>query len=285
MRRTIITLLAALLIPFGASAQIDAIIDAVVDAVEPTPVYDTGMIEATENLAGKIDRLNHVLFGGAEETSAAYRYKTMYSDLYSLTTAFSSYVKRSYRNAQMLERMYSQMDGDSSLHDYADLADRAWYTYESAVRNGSRIVDQFKRIFSDPNMTNREVREAAREALRELEEETEREERRMQEEMEAVQIAAGLVECADLMAVSPEAYAETGRKEYGTTVNSGGSSTTMGTFGTAVIYIISLLCVAYGLIASTHIMKGTPHAETTIIRLLVIMVISIIVILAIQQHI
>ena len=70
-----------LLLSSPAHAQIDAIIDAVVDAVEPTPVYDTGLREATENLASKIDRLNRVLFGGAEETSAAYRYRTMYSDL------------------------------------------------------------------------------------------------------------------------------------------------------------------------------------------------------------
>ncbi|MBQ2485710.1 MAG: hypothetical protein II518_01445, partial [Candidatus Methanomethylophilus sp.] len=61
MRRILPILLSVLLLllPQGARAQIDAIIDAVVDAVEPTPVYDTGLREATEDLASKIDRLNH----------------------------------------------------------------------------------------------------------------------------------------------------------------------------------------------------------------------------------
>ena len=114
----VIAAFAALLMPCGAHAQIDAVIDAVVDAVEPTPVYDTGLREATENLAGKIDRLNRVLFGGAEETSAAYRYRTMYSDLYDLTTAFSGFVDRCYGNAVRLERVYTDLDG-GTLGDHA----------------------------------------------------------------------------------------------------------------------------------------------------------------------
>lgn len=170
MKRYLITLavvLSGILVPQHAFAQLDALIDIVVDAVEPTPVYDTGLREATENLASKIDRLNHVLFGGAEETSAAYRYRTMYSDLYELTTAFSGFVDRTYSNAKRLEKVYTDLDG-GNLSDHARAVQTTWYAYDNTVRNGSRIVAQFKKLFGDSNTTNAEVREAAREAIAEL---------------------------------------------------------------------------------------------------------------------
>ncbi len=274
-----------LLAPLGARAQVDAIIDAVVDAVEPTPVYDTDLTRATEKLADKIERLNKVLFGGAEETSAAYRYRTMYSDLYQLTTTFSDYVQRSYTHAQTLERMYSKLDGESTVHDYAKLAQRAWNSYETTVRNGSRIVEQFKRIFSDPNTTNSEIREAAKEAIREMEEEIAKEEERVRQEMETTEIADGLLESAKVLVVSPEAYAEVGRKTYGTTVDSGRTARSFGSFGTAIIFIIALMCVAYTITAGVHLMKGTVGTETFISRLLFLYVISIIIILVVQQQI
>lgn len=285
MKKTlpIMLALAALLLPCGAHAQIDAIIDAVVDAVEPTPVYDTGLREATENLAGKIDRLNHVLFGGAEETSAAYRYRTMYSDLYDLTTAFTGFVDRCYGNAQRLERVYTDLDG-GTLGDHARAVQTTWHTYDNTVRAGGRIVAQFKKIFGDSNTTNAEVREAAREAIAELEREQAAEDRRVREEITSTEIASGLVECSQLLDLSPRQYVEEGRKAYGTAISSGGSPSTTGTLGTAVMVVIGLLCVIYGGFAGFHIMKGSRNAESLLTRLLVLIVVSLVVILAIQSH-
>lgn len=280
----ILLISAALLLPHPAHAQIDAIIDAVVDAVEPTPVYDTGLREATENLASKIDRLNHVLFGGAEETSAAYRYRTMYSDLYELTTAFSGFVDRSYSNAKRLEKVYTDLDG-GTLSDHARAVQTTWYTYDNTVRTGSRIVAQFKKLFGDSNTTNAEVRQAAREAIAELRREQAEEDRRVSAEIAATEVAAGLVECAQMLEPSPQSYVEEGKKTYGTSISSGGSSASTGTLGTAVMIIIGLLCVVYGAFAGFHIMKGSRNAESLLTRLIVFIVISLIVILAIQSHI
>ena len=280
----ILLISAALLLPHPAHAQIDAIIDAVVGAVEPTPVYDTGLREATENLASKIDRLNHVLFGGAEETSAAYRYRTMYSDLYELTTAFSGFVDRSYSNAKRLEKVYTDLDG-GTLSDHAMAVQTTWYTYDNTVRTGSRIVAQFKKLFGDSNTTNAEVRQAAREAIAELRREQAEEDRRVSAEIAATEVATGLVECAQMLEPSPQAYVEEGKKTYGTSISSGGSSASTGTLGTAVMIIIGLLCVVYGAFAGFHIMKGSRNAESLLTRLIVFIVISLIVILAIQSHI
>ena len=277
IRKHIITVLlsaAALLVPQAARAQIDAIIDAVVGAVEPTPVYDTGLRQATENLASKIDRLNHVLFGGAEETSASYRYMTMYSDLYDLTTAFSGFVDRTYSNAVRLERMYSQLQERSSLHDYASAVQSTWYTYDNTVRQGGAIVARFKKLFSDPNATNAEVRAAAKEAVAELEREQAEVDRVLGRELAATEMAAGLIECSVLMDVSPPAY-----------ISEGGSSTTTGTLGTAVMVIIGLLTVVYTLFSGIHVMKGSSNAESLLSKLLLFLVIAIVILLAIQSYI
>ena len=281
---TILLVTAALAVPQGAHAQLDAIIDAVVDAVEPTPVYDTGLRQATENLASKIDRLNHVLFGGAEETSAAYRYMMMYSDLYDLTTAFSAYVDRTYNNAVRLERMYEQLDRESSLHDYASAVESTWHTYDATVRQGGAIVARFKKLFSDPNTTNAEVRAAAREAVAELRREQDEVDRALERELEAASLAAGLVECSRLMDVSPAAYIAEGRKTYGATISGGGSTSTTGVLGTAVMVIIGLLTVVYALFSGIHVMKGSSNAESVFTRLLVFIVIAIVMILAIQSY-
>ena len=281
----IITLSAvALLLPQRAHAQIDALIDAVVDAVEPTPVYDSGLREATENLASKIDRLNRVLFGGAEETSAAYRYRTMYSDLYELTTAFSGFVDRSYSNARRLESTYRRLDG-GTLSDHALAVQDTWHTYEGTVRSGSRIVAQFKKLFSDPNATNAEVREAAREAVAEIRRAEAAEERRVREELAAAEVAEGLVECSALLAPSPRAYVSEGEKIYGKDISRGGSPSATGTLGTAVMVIIGLLCVVYGTLAGFHIMKGSSNAETLLTRLIILIAVSLIVILSVQSRI
>lgn len=277
---------AAFLVPHPAHAQIDAIIDAVVDAVEPTPVYDSGLKEATEHLASKIDRLNQVLFGGAEETSAAYRYATMYSDLYELTTAFTSYVERTYNNARRLEQMYRSLEEDgTTLHDYASAVENTWYTYENTVRQGSAIVDRFKKLFSDPNTTNAEVREAAREAVAELRRDSLQEDLRMQSEMSSTEIAAGLVEGAAIISVSPKAFIEEGKSTYGTTLSAGENQSATGVVGTAVMIVIGLMCLVYSLFAGIHIMRGTPNAESNIVRILIVIVVSLLIILGIQGSI
>ncbi len=287
MKRTALIIVSAvllLLVPRPAHAQLDAIIDIVVDAVEPTPVYDTGLREATEDLASKIDRLNHVLFGGSEATSAAYRYRTMYSDLYDLTTTFSSYVDRSYSNAKRLERMYSSMD-EAGVGTYARNIQDTWYVYESTVREGGRIVAQFKKLFSDPNTTNAEVRSAAKEAIAELKAEQEKEDRKVRAQLEAAEITQGLVECSAFLSPSPETYVAEGKKTYGTTISQGGSSASTGTLGTAVMIIIGLMTVMYALFAGIHIMKGSRNASILLGRLVLFLVISLVIILAIQRNI
>ena len=285
-RRLLIAVLAALLFPAAAHAQLDAIIDAVVDAVEPTPVYDTGLREATENLAGKIDRLNRVLFGGAEETSAAYRYRTMYSDLYEITTALTSFVERSYSNARRLEKLYMDLDGEGdSLHDYAFLVENVWASYDNTVRQGGAIVDRFKKLFSDPNTTNAEVREAARVAVEELRREEAREGRRLREETESTEIAAGLIGGEQFISASRDAFVEEGIRTYGSTLSQGGGGGVTGTIGTAVIVVIGLMSLVYVLFATIHIMRGTPHAEVNIARIFIVIVVSLVVILAIQGNI
>ena len=284
-RKILILLLGVILMPQVAHAQIDAIIDAVVDAVEPTPVYDEGLREATENLASKIERLNRVLFGGAEETSAAYRYMTMYSDLYDLTTAFTSYVERTYNNAHRMERLYSQLDGESSLHDYAYAVESTWYAYDNTVRQGSAIVDRFKKLFADPNTTNAEVRKAAQEAIAALNEAEAEEARRMSSEREATEIAAGLVEGTAFLTPARSDYISEGHRTYGTTLSSGDSGSTTGVVGTAAMVVIGLMSLVYTLFAGIHIMRGTPNAEANIVRIAVVIVVSLLVILGIQASI
>ena len=288
LRRHILALafaLSLLSIPQVARAQLDALIDVVVDAVEPTPVYDTGLREATENLASKIDRLNHVLFGGSEETSASYRYLTMYSDLSDLTTAFSGFVDHSYSNAKRLEAMYNRLHGDSSLHDYASAVESTWHSYDAAVRQGGAVVARFKKLFADPVVTNSEVRTAAREAIAELEREQAATDRRVEREIETAQAAAGLLECSALLGTSPEDYVAEGKKTYGTSVSEGGSESTTGTLGTAVMIVIGLLCTVYALFAGIHLMRGSHGAETILTRLIILVVIALIIILAVQSAI
>lgn len=283
-KRFVILLMAVFLLPFQAHAQLDAIIDLIVDAVEPTPVYDKDLRRATEDLAGKIDRLNNVLFGGAEQTSAAYRYMNMYSDLYDLTTSFSSFVDHSYSNAKRLEMLYTDLDG-GTLGSYASKVQQTWYIYDDTVRSASRIIAKFKKIFSDSNMTNAEVRQAAKDAMAELNESQLKEDKRIQEEIEAAKIAVGLTQCAQFMTPDIKDFVSTGKAEYGTTINSGGSTTSMGTVGTLVMVIIGLISVIATLFTAIHIMKGSPQAENMIGRLIIFFVISLIIILAIQGSI
>ena len=283
-KKLLILLSLVLFMPVRAHAQIDAIIDAVVNAVEPTPVYDRDLRRATEDLAGKIDRLNNVLFGGAEVTSAAYRYRTMYSDLYDLTTSFSSYVSHSYNNAKRLETMYTTLDG-GTVGSYASKIQQTWYIYDDTVRGAARIIDKFKKIFGDSNMTNTEVRQAAKEALAELNESQLKEDKRVQEEIEAARIATGLTQCSDFMALSSTDYVSSGKATYGTTIGDSKSTSQTGTLGTVVMIIIGLILVVSTLFAGIHIMKGSSHAESMIARLVIVYVVSLVVILAVQGSI
>lgn len=283
MKRVLAILAALTLAYLPASAQIDAVIDAVVDAVEPTPVYDNGVKDATLDLADKIERLNRALFGGAEENTSAYRYMNMYSELYDLTTTFSNFVDRSYSNAQRLERMYSQLD-ENSPRSYAGKVRDTWSIYETTVRDGSRVVAKFKKLFSDSNVTNSEVRESARESMEELMADIAAEDRRIETEIVTTEIAEGLVACSDFMIPSAKEYVSEGRERYGTTIG-GGSGGTTGPLGTAVMVIIGLMCCIYALFTGIHIFKGTANAESMISKLLIFIVVSIVVILSIQGSI
>ena len=164
-----------------------------------------------------------------------------------------------------------------TVGDYARAVQDTWHTYDNTVRSGSRIVAQFKKIFGDPNTTNAEVREAARKAMTEIERQQQDEDRRVNDELAATCVAAGLVECSQMLEVSPAAYVSAGEKTYGTVISEGGSSSTTGTLGTAVMIIIGLMCVVYGAFAGFHIMKGSRDAESLITRLVVLLVISLVV--------
>lgn len=273
-----------LLFPCRVSAQFDAIIDAIVSAAEPTPVYDIELTQATERLADKIERLNNVLFGGAEQTSAAYRYKTMYSDLHDLTTSLSSYIQRSYSNAKRLEKMYTDMEGDN-VGSMAYKVQDTWYMYKSSVEGGKRLIEKFKRVFSDNNMTNAEVRAAAKEVQKELQEQMIQEQRQVDEEIQATQIAAGLVSAAEFMSPSASAYVSRGQQQYGQSINRGGSSTVTGTVGTVVMVIISLLCIIYTMYMGFHLIRGNQQGELIVSRVFIVIVVSIVIILAIQRSI
>lgn len=273
-----------MLTPWKASAQFDAIIDAIVSAAEPTPVYDVELTQATERLADKIERLNNVLFGGAEQTSAAYRYRTMYSDLHDITTSLTDYISRSYSNAKRLEKMYTDMEGDD-IGSMAYKVQDSWYTYKSTVEGGKRLVEKFRRVFSDHSMTNSEVRAAARQTQQELQHQMLLEQRQVDEEIQATQIASGLVSASEFMTPSASAYVSRGRKQYGLSVSQGGSSSVTGTLGTAVMVVISLMCIIFTMFTGFHIIKGNERGELLIGRMIFVIVFSLVIILAIQQSI
>lgn len=285
MRRRLVILLASvMLMPHIAHAQIDSILDLIFDAVEPTPVYDTELTNATEKLADKIDRLNNVLFGGAEQTSSAYRYKTMYSDLHDLTSSMSDYIRRSYSNAQRLEKMYSSMEGDN-IGSYGYKIKETWSMYENSVANGKRLIDKFRKVFGDHNTTNAEVREQARRTQKEFEAEQRREQLRVNEEIQAMEIASGLTQCAAFMAPSPKDYVSRGKKLYGTSINSGGGSSVTGVVANLVMVIIGLISVVFTMFTGFHIMKGSGNAENELGRLAIFYVISLLTVLIIQGSI
>ena len=148
-----------------------------------------------------------------------------------------------------------------------------------------KSLAMIKKLFSDPNTTNAEVRAAAREAVAMLEREQEEVDRVLGRELAATEMAAGLVECSVLMDVSPPAYISEGKKTYGTSISEDGTSTTTGVLGTAVMVIIGLLTVVYTLFSGIHVMRGSANAESLLSKLLLFIVIAIVIILAIQSYI
>ena len=283
--RSIIIALLLMFIPKVASAQLDAIIDIIVDAVEPTPVYDTKLTTATENLARKIERLNLVLFGGAAETSAAYRYKALYSDLLDVTTSLTDAIGSSYNDYQRLKRMYDGLQG-AGYYDYVVDAQSAYYIYERNVSRYKRLVEEFTKVFRKTDNTNAEVREAARKAVAILKEDQVQQRDSINliinTTMAAVEMSKGL----EAISFSTTDYVKQSEKDYGTDIQtSKGSSSTLGSVGRVVMVILGLLCVIYAGFIGFRLMNGYPETEKLIGRLVIVIVLAMIIILSIQSRI
>ena len=283
--RSIIIALLLMFIPKVASAQLDAIIDIIVDAVEPTPVYDTKLTTATENLARKIERLNQVLFGGAAETSAAYRYKALYSDLLDVTTSLTDAIGSSYNDYQRLKRMYDGLQG-AGYYDYVVDAQSAYYIYERNVSRYKRLVEEFTKVFRKTDNTNAEVREAARKAVAILKEDQVQQRDSINliinTTMAAVEMSKGL----EAISFSTTDYVKQSEKDYGTDIQtSKGSSSTLGSVGRVVMVILGLLCVIYAGFIGFRLMNGYPETEKLIGRLVIVIVLAMIIILSIQSRI
>lgn len=268
--------------PAFCHAQIDAIIDAVVDAVEPTPVYDKDLRLATEDLAGKIGRLNDVLFGGSEQTSGAYRYRTMYSELTELTGAFTSYVSTVLNSARVLERMYSSA---SSGHDVADAIRRSRDICDYSIHEASQIVEGFKRLFSDSSVTNSEVRKAAGDAASRLRELQLMEQRRLDEELLSETLSESIVKCSELLLPSSQRYAEDVRNRHGSTISDKGSAAGLGTLARVVMGVLSLMYLMYGAFACFEMTRGSEASSGMIAKLLFFLVYALTLLLVFQQRI
>ena len=283
--RSIILALMLMLVPKVASAQLDAIIDAVVDAIEPTPVYDTELTTATENLARKIERLNQVLFGGAAETSAAYRYKALYSDLLDVTTSLTDAIGASYTDYQRLKRMYDGLES-AGYYDYAVDAQSAYYIYERNVSRYKRLVEEFTKIFGKTDNTNAEVREAARKAVAILKEDQLQQRDSINMIINSTMSAIELAKGAESLSFTGTDFVRQSERDYGTDVQTDkGSSTQLGTVGRMVLVIIGLLCLIYAGFIGFRLMNGYPDTEKLIGRLVLVVVLALIIILSIQSHI
>ena len=283
--RSIILALMLMLVPKVASAQLDAIIDAVVDAIEPTPVYDTELTTATENLARKIERLNQVLFGGAAETSAAYRYKALYSDLLDVTTSLTDAIGASYTDYQRLKRMYDGLES-AGYYDYAVDAQSAYYIYERNVSRYKRLVEEFTKIFRKTDNTNAEVREAARKAVAILKEDQLQQRDSINMIINSTMSAIELAKGAESLSFTGTDFVRQSERDYGTDVQTDkGSSTQLGTVGRMVLVIIGLLCLIYAGFIGFRLMNGDPDTEKLIGRLVLVVVLALIIILSIQSHI
>jgi len=274
-----------LLFPVGARAQIDAILDAVVDAVEPTPVYDTDLKVATMNLAQKIERLNQVLFGGAEETSAAFRYRALYSDLLDVTTSLTDAVGQSYNDYQRLKRMYDGLQS-AGYYDYVVDGQTCYYMYKNNAARYKRLVDDFTKIFHRTTNTNSDVKEAARDAIGSLRTDTERERDSVNLVISSTMAAVELAKAADILSFSATDYVKQSEEDYGTDIqSSSGGGGYLGSVGTFVMVMIGLMSVIYSLFIGIRIMNGYPETEKLIARLVIVMVIALVIILSLQPHI
>jgi len=272
-------------IPVSSFAQLDAIIDAVVDAVEPTPVYDTGLTNATEDLARKIDRLNQVLFGGAEETSAAYRYKALYSDLLDVTTSLADAIGSSYNDYERLRRMYDGLQG-AGYYDYVVDAQTSYYIYQRNVSRYKRLVENFTKVFRKTSNTNAEVKQAARVAVDSLRADQKRQRDSIDMVINTTMAAIELAKGAEAISFSTTEYIKQSEKDFGTEVEArkgGGGS--LGSVGIFVMVIIGLMSTVYAAFIGFRIMNGYPETEKLIARLIIVIAVALITILALQSHI
>lgn len=285
LRIFILTLILALAPCWKASAQLDAIIDAVVDAVEPTPVYDTGLTNATEDLARKIDRLNQVLFGGAEETSAIYRYKALYSELLDVTTSLADAIGSSYNDYERLKRMYDGLQS-AGYYDYVVDAQTSYYIYQRNVDRYKRLVENFTKIFRRTSNTNAEVKEAAKAAVDSLRADTIRQRDSIDMIINTTMTAIELAKGAEAISFSTGDYIKQSEEDFGTEVESRkGSGGTLGSTGIAVMVIIGLMSVVYAAFIGFRIMNGYPETEKLIARLIIVIVVALVTLLALQTHI
>lgn len=281
----IISVLLMLAAPVASYAQFDAIIDAVVDAIEPTPVYDTDLTAATEKLARKIERLNQVLFGGAEETSAVFRYKALYSDLLDVTTSLADAIGSSYNDYQRLKRMYDGLQS-AGYYDYVVDAQSAYYIYERNISRYKRLVENFTKIFSRTDNTNADVRKAAKEVADILRADEERQRDSINTVINTTMAAIEFAKGAESISFSATDYVRQSEKDFGTDIQTDkGSSSSLGTVGRVVMVIIGLLSIIYAGFIGFRIMHGYPETEKLIGRLLLVIVLALIIILAIQSHI
>lgn len=277
------------LAPMQAGAQIDAIIDAVVDAVEPTPVYDTDLTIATEQLVDKIDRLNKVLFGGSEATSAGYRYMTMYSDITELTEELYDYVRYTYSSARMIESYCQAIDrdfsgGSYSLRNINNMASTAWNTYEYSKIEIQALLELVLKIFNDSSKTNSQVHESIQEAL----EKTKEMKRQRIIETEAaifeVTEAVGLMEAAEVLTLGQEEYARVNRETFGDKLDSQKDSDShAGRVGSFIIMLIGGVCLLYVAYGCVQMMRKAPDAGRVMGRAFTLLIISFVVILVIQR--
>ena len=283
--KTIILSLFLMLTPVASYAQLDAIIDAVVDAVEPTPVYDTDLTVATEKLARKIERLNQVLFGGAEETSAVFRYKALYSDLLDVTTSLADAIGSSYTDYQRLKRMYDGLQS-AGYYDYVVDAQSAYYIYERNISRYKRLVEEFTKIFGRTDNTNADVRKAAREVADVLRTDQKRQRDSINTVINTTMAAIEFAKGAESISFSATDYVRQSEKDFGTDIQTDkGSSSNLGTVGRLVMVLIGLLSIIYAGFIGFRIMHGYPETEKLIGRLLFVIVLALIIILAIQSHI
>lgn len=265
-----------------ASAQFDAILGAIFEAVEPQPVYDNNLDEQIRELNRRIGNLNEA-FIGEESSLGAQRYKSLFNDISDLTDSFGRFVRQSYNNARYMESMYSELEESglstqwlrNSFYGGRDI-------YDYSYREGMEIIRKIRELLGNRGRTNDSVHQEIKETKAGFEKWEKLQRMQVRLEGESTQMAVGLVQAADFLSPSPSEYVRLGKHRYGSSLSAGGS---LGAVGTAVMIIIGLLCVVFGLFAGFHIMKGTANAEGEISRLLIFYVVALVIIIALKSSI